>query len=804
MKRLLLLPVAIIIHKMKRTLLRLAYCLLFTACCLLPTASVKANNADTIHVSHYNISIDTINYTAHTLRGVTELTVHSKVNGLGTVKLDLDTLVVDSIIAQAASLSFTHLNRMALLITLPAVMNTSDSIVMKVYYHGTPVTDPGGFGGFYFNGNYAYNIGVALYQQPHNFGKTWFPCVDEFTDRATYEFHITTPSTYKAFCNGTLQDSTVNANGTLTWNWHFNQTMPTYLAGISAAPFYTLRRTYQGIPVQMAIMPADSNKTINFFNKLDTVLAGYLDRYGTYPFDKVGYSFVPFNAGGMEHSSCIHMGTAFVTVTLQYEYIAYHELSHMWFGDKVTCKTAEDMWLNEGWALFNENYYKTWTSANGAAVRDSQLHALHKKVVQVTHVQDNGYYALNNVPQVHTYGNTVYEKGGVVANKIRRFMGENLFFSSVRDYLNNRAWQSVTSDDLRSELQNSSGINMVDFFNTCVATPGFPHVSVDSFTVVPNGGNYDVTVYTRERQKGNSQTFALQVDLTFADAVTDTTVEVTVNAPTNSFTVTLPFIPSWISADRYEKLPSATLAYERTVSNNATYTFPDVNASVQVIDTGSAAGSVIRIEHNYVRPTGNNPAGIRISDYRYYKVDGLFNSGLYAKGTFNYDGSVSLSNGYLDNTLIAGSATEDSLVILYRANPGENWQVVNGYAINFQVSHTDKRGLITVDTLKRGEYVLGVRDYTVNIPDLVYEGNNLRVSPNPSDGVVRIAFLLNGYKGTIEISDARGRKVYSTDVFSHQEMIDWDSYKVGPGLYLIRLIDNGELTGHQKVVIRRK
>jgi hypothetical protein len=782
---------------MKRTLLAVLF-LLFLC------AKSNANNADTVHVSHYSISIDTINMTAHTLRASAELTVHAKVNGLTNLRLNLLALLADSVISQSSSLSFTD-NDTILNISLPATMNVGDSIVLRVYYHGTPVTDPGGFGGFYFSGTYAYNIGVALNTQPHNFGKVWFPCVDEFTDRATYDFHINTPPGYKAFCNGTLQDSTVNGNGTLTWNWQINQTIPTYLACVATAPFYTMRRTYQGIPVQFAIMSADSNKTITYFQHFDSVLVNYIRNYGAYPFDKIGYSMVPFNAGGMEHATSIHIGTAFVTSTLTYEYIAYHELSHMWFGDKVTCDKAEEMWLNEGFAAYNENAYKAYIPSAGPAVYDSLIHALHKKVVQYVHIQDAGYYAVNNVPQAYTYAHTVYDKGAVVVSKLRRFMGDSLFHAGIRAYLNNRAWTSVNSFDLRDELQNATGINMTDYFNTIVATPGFPQVSVDSFVTTPNGGNYDVTVYTRQRQKGNSITFTLPVDFTFSDLSHDSTVQFTVNATSNSFTVTLPYSPTWVSADRYGKLCSATLAYERTITNNGTYTYPDVNASIQVIDSGSAP-SLIRIEHNYVKPDDfiSNPGGVRISDYRYYKVDGSFSNGLHANATFNYDGNTGAANGYLDNALIAGSATEDSLLIYYRPGPGYNWQLVNGYSINFQVSHIDKRGLITVDTLKRGEYVLGVRDYTVNIPNLEYVGNNLKVAPNPSDRVVHIAFLLNGYKGRIEVANAQGKQVYSTEVFSHQEMIDWDSYKVSSGIYFIRLIDNGKVTGLRKVVIRKK
>jgi hypothetical protein len=779
---------------MKSTLLAACFLLLFGS-------ASRANTSDTIHVSHYSISIDTINLSNQSFRAVTALTVHPLMLGVQTISLGLRELVPDSVVMQSA-LPFFY-DDTTLTIMLPFQIPMGDSVTLKVYYHGTPVTD-GGWGGFYFSGNYAYNIGVALNSSPHNFGKAWFPCVDEFTDRSTYEFHITTPSNFKAFCNGTLQDSTVNINGTLTWNWYINQTIPTYLASVAVAPFYTMYRNYQGIPVQYGVMPADSVKTNIYFQHMDTVLANFIRNYGAYPFDKVGYVMVPFNGGAMENPTSIHLGSAFVTSTLTYEYIAYHELSHIWFGDKVTCDKAEEMWLNEGWATYNENAFKQYI--NGQAVYDSIVHAKHRRVVQFSHVQDNGYYALNNVPQNYTYGYTVYEKGGVAASKIRRYMGDSLFHVGVRAYLNNRAWSAVNSNDLRDELQSATGIPMTDYFNTIVNTPGFPQVSVDSFTVVPNGGNYDVTVYTRQKQKGNSQMFALPVDFTFSDASNSTTFEYTVNATTNSFTITIPFIPTWVAADRNRKLCSATIAYERRISNNATYTYPDVNASVQVLDTGSS-GSVIRIEHNYVKPDDfiNNPGGVRLSDYRYYKVDGLFCNGLHAKGTFNYDGGTASNNGYLDNTLINGSATEDSLLIFYRANSGQNWQLVNGYSINFQVSHTDKRGLITVDTLKRGEYVLAVRDFTTNFPGM-YElaGKKLKVSPNPADGLVHIAFQLNSYKGLIEVTDVTGKKVYSTEVFSHQDMIDWDTYKVGSGVYFVQLIDGDKVTGQKKVVVKKR
>src|SRR6202007_867109 len=113
-------------------------------------------------------------------------------------------------------------------LTLPTLspINIGDTIIAKVYYYGKPKQDASAWGGFYFAGSYAFNLGVGFASVPHNLGKVWYPCVDDFTDKATYEFYINTSSTYKAFCNGELISETLNANGTKTWYWKIDNPIP--------------------------------------------------------------------------------------------------------------------------------------------------------------------------------------------------------------------------------------------------------------------------------------------------------------------------------------------------------------------------------------------------------------------------------------------------------------------------------------------------------------------------------------------------------------------------------------------------
>jgi hypothetical protein len=762
----------------------------------------SATVTDTIHVSHYNISIDTINYPAFEIKGMTELTVHAKVNNVNNISLGLYLLIVDSVTSGGSQLAYSY-DDTTIFIVPTTVMNANDTVVLQVYYHGHPSTDAS-WGGFYFSGQYAYNIGVGFDVNPHTFGKAWFPSLDEFTDRSTYEFHVTTRMTHKAFCNGVLNSSVVNTDSTITWNWTLNQTIPAYLAAIAVAPFYTIHRNYQGIPVELAVMPGDSVNTLNTFVHLDSAILNDVNGWGPYPWDKVGYVMVPFGSGAMEHATSIHTGKTFINGSTSFEAtIVAHELSHMWFGDLVTCRTEQDMWLNEGWATYNENYFREFIY--GSQSYEANRLLLHRQVLMYASIRDGGYLALNSVPHNSTYGYTVYQKGGSVVHSIRRFMGDSLFFPAVQAYLTNHAYSDVSSDDLRDELATSSGIPMTDYFSTMIGMQGFPHVSIDSITVLPNGGNYDVSVYTRERMKGNNQPFILPVEINFTNAGYDTTIQVTANSFNNSFTFTLPFEPTWVGTDRADKLTDATLDYTQQVIATGVYNFPETYCIIDVSNAGNDT-SQVRIINNLVTPDPFlvNTDFVRLSDFHYYKVEGIFAPGFLAKGSFGYDGTVNFVSGYLDNTLLTNGAREDSLLIYYRPHAGMNWELVIGYSINFNGTHLDKKGWVVVDTLKQGEYIFGVRDINTGTPSLGNSFKQLSVSPNPATDRCSISFHVPPYKNSVvTVSDMKGNIVFQTPVFSYQDKIDWDLYNTLNGAYVVNLITENKIIASEKVVVNK-
>ena len=756
--------------------------------------------SDTIHIAHYAIHIDTLNFLAKTIKAHTAIKVIAKLNNVNNISLSLLKLTVDSIVSNNQQLSFAY-NDTVLAITPNSIMNINDSLELTVFYRGAPKQDASGWGGFYFSGNYAFNLGVGFDADPHTFGRVWFPCIDEFTDRATYEFHITTAAMSKAFCNGELQSQTSNANGTVTWNWFLNKTIPTYLACIAVAPYYTLQQNINGIPVEIALMPTDTANALLTFQHLPQVLTAFENAWGPYPFNKVGYSMVPFNSGAMEHASQITIGSAYINGSLSYETLWAHELAHMWWGDKVTCETAGDMWLNEGWASYNEAFLKQ--SIYGVTAYKDWIRNNHRKVLQFAHITDGSYLSLINIPHAYTYGFTVYNKGADVTHTLRCYLQDSAFFAACKYHLNQRAFNSSNSFQFRDNLTASSGINMNRFFDDWVFTEGFPHFSIDSVTYVPAALNH-YYIHVRQRSKGNNHLYQMPIEISLNDGIIDTTFTFIMDSVTQTFHCAVVFNPTWFAIDRGEKISDAISDIEKEITVTGNVPMPETNVKLVVQNLGGF-NPTVRVENNWVAPDDwkqSNP-GVRLSDYHYWKIDGLWDNQFLSKAEFVYNGSNSSSAGYIDNTLI--TTTEDSLVIVWRATTAGDWQIINNVSVNFVGSHTDKVGTITIDTLRRGEYTLGMRDYTVSINDLVEnEKPILKVQPNPVSQNCHIEFDLKGRKNALlQIFDMKGNLINEFKVFAPQTFINWDVVEIQNGNYLAKLCIDNQVYVSTKFVIMK-
>ncbi len=764
-----------------------------------PQTLASNMRSDTVDILNYTISLNITDFTGDVIRGNTQLKFTPKMNGVNTLNLDLLMLTIDSIKSGTSLLTYNY-NDTLLKVNLPATYNISDTSAVTVYYHGVPQGDASGWGGFYFQSGYAYNLGVGFAALPHNYGRVWYPCFDNFVERSTFEFNITTNGGKIAYCNGYLASDTTNAGGDRTRKWIMDKTIPSYLASVTVAAYAQINQTYNGIsgplPIIIAAVATDTAAVKSSFLNLPVALSMLEGHFGAYVWNRVGYCMVPFNSGAMEHATNISYPKATATGTLAYQNLYAHELSHHWFGDLVTCRTAEDMWLNEGWAHYCE--YLFYEALNGYSSYLTAVRNNHEDVIQFTHNKEGGYLTLSNIPQTYTYGDHVYNKGADVAHTMRGYMGDSLFFYSVKTYLANNHYKDASSFDFMNGLTAASGMNMSDFFNDWVFHPGYPHFSIDSTVATPSGSNYNVTVYVKQKLTGAPAYFTnVPLEVTFKAADwTEQTKNIVMSGANMSFNFTIPFNPVFTAVDMSEKISHAVAPEMHTLKIVGT-AVAFGNAKMTITPTVMPDSAFVRVEHNFTAPDAfhNCCMPYRLSPNHYWKVDGVVPAGFKAKAVINYDGRTTAFSGtlWLDNLL--NIVNEDSVVLMYRRNAADDWHEYPYYTKNEQGSATDKHGIFTIDTLQLGEYVTAVIDHLTtgiaNHPAVAADQKTISVFPNPSKNNLTVDLAdvkkeLNG-NAFIVITDLNGKTMLNEKLTYQQETYKVNTSNYNNGIYFVTI-----------------
>ncbi len=766
----------------------------------------KSSFADSIDILNYTINLNITDFTNKIIKGNTEVKVKSKFNGINKMRLDLLKMIVDSVEIGGANLSFQY-NDTLLKINLPLVLNANDSTLIKVYYHGKPQIDGTGWGGFYFESGYAYNLGVGFGANPHVYGRVWFPCIDNFTDRATYEFNIETNNGKVAICNGYLVSDVLDGQGNRMRKWKMDQPIPTYLACVAIGNYTPVIYNFQGknktYPVQLSAVAADTVNVKKSFANLNLALSTFENSFGPYEWNKVGYSFVPFNSGAMEHATNITFPRSFADGTLGFQSIMAHELSHHWFGDLITCSTAEDMWINEGWASYCESIFTEQFS--GYANYLAEIRSLHESNLQFN-IPKEGALSLNNIPHEFTYGDHVYKRGAEVAHSLRGYMGDSLFFASVKSFLSKNKYQAVSSVDLMGGLSQESGKNLSYFFEAFVFNPGWAQFSIDSFQSVFLNGKYQVRVYVKQRLN-HAPSYFLNVPLTLTfknSNFLEYTSSIMASGANDFFEVTVPFKPQMVGINMDEKIALATAPEYRMIKNTGSYTLSNAKFTLQVNQMTDSA--FVSVEHHYASPDAIKASNsiYTISPNHYWKVDGILPTNFQAKGTVPYNGRTNTFSGndWLDNELI--NTTEDKVFLLYRKSAKEDWYLFPYQTRNVQGNGNDRRGIISIDSLWLGEYAMAVQKPNTGLFNNHLNEKSFELYPNPSADFVNIDLKNSGFlmtdKLTVKIKDLNGRIIKSEKLKSKQGLNVLSTIGLTAGAYLISIESNSVIVADKKMI----
>ena len=757
--------------------------------------------SDTIDVLKYTINLDITDFTNKKISGNTIIRFAPKINGQNKLRLDLLKLVIDSIKQNSVVITYNY-NDTLLKVNLVASLNTTDTSEVTVYYHGVPQGDPSGWGGFSFSGNYAYNLGVGFGAKPHNYGRVWFPCFDNFVEKSKYEFNIITDTTKRAYCNGALVSDTKLGNKR-TRQWILNKEIPSYLASVAVADYtqvnWSVNAANGTLPIVLAARASDTVALKNGFIHLPNAILGYENYYGPYVWNRVGYCLVPFNSGAMEHATNIAYPVAATSIAYESQLMA-HELSHHWWGDLMTCETQEDMWLNEGMASYSERLFLEWTYNYAKYLAEVKL--FHDDLIKYVHFKEKGFRAISGVPFEYTYGDHVYKKGADVAHTLRSYMGDVPFFNGLKYVLQQKAYKSMNSIEFRNLLQTSSGQNLTAFFDNWVLNGGWPHFSIDSVKTTGTSSPYTSTVYIKQKLHGAPTLYTnVPLEITFMNSVWSKEIKtISMSGSTQFFTVQTNSLPAYAGINVGSKISDAISSEYKTIKTVANVAYSLGKITLQVSNKGIDS-SYIRVEHNLAKADAfkNNTHNFRLNTQHYWKIDGIISSGFLSKIKFNYDGNKNTSGiSYLDTCLT--TINGDSLILLYRKNAADDWKEVSNYS---KFKSGTKTGFVTADTFKLGEYVFanGKSSVIIGLNEKNKTKAEMIIFPNPAS--TELTINLQNFKLTssnsIDIIDMQGKLVKHIQNISSENNINISD--LAKAHYVINFTDKNKIIASQSIIV---
>lgn len=693
--------------------------------------------SDTFDILHYDINIDVTNYDAAFIQAATTVRYTALMEAQQFIRFELWDLEVDSVTAGGIVLEHSYDGEVLRVdFVAPPVPGEVDSLT--VHYHGQPRRDPQ-WGGFYFESGYIYNLGIGLSTIPPNFGKVWYPCFDSFVERATYTYHVKSANGMKAHGQGAYLGEVQLGGDTVVRSFHMAQPIPTYLSAIAVSNYVDSNYVHSGafaeIPVRLTATPGKLAGMAQKMVDVGAAIDACEHWYGPYGWGRVGY--VLTTDGALEIPTNIAFPDFMPTQTqAQNRRLLTHELGHSWWGDMVTPRTQQDMWLKEGPAEYSAHLVEEWIGGEEAfvnTVKDNQLY-----VLQRAHMQDGGFQPLSPMPDPYIYGLTTYYKGASVMHNLRGYMGDTLFSQAMHDIQAAHAYQTLDAIGFRDALEASSGLDLGPFFTDQVFAPGFSVFVVQHFAATQASGHWQVQLGLKQKLRG-ATVFHEQVplDLTLVGAQGQRQeYRITVGGEYDSAELACGFEPVMAVLNGHNRLNQARMDLERPLLPGVAVPVvqPRVNfrlQTVQVPDTG-----LLRIEHIWAAPESDQlGTGIaEISGTNYWIVDGYWPDSSVLKARVAY---AALDPASLDHELLG--VNEAGVMLLYRPNATTAWEVYPDQTVNAGVL-VNGSGNIDINVLRKGQYAFGKGIFT-QVAEHAGQGGQLQLWPVPTGDVLNIGGL---------------------------------------------------------------
>jgi len=405
---------------------------------------------------------------------------------LNQITFDLaDNMTVTQVMQRNDVLSFTQNSDDELVITLPQTQNQGVLDSLTVTYSGNPISS--GFGSFEQT---THNGDPIIWTLSEPYGaKAWWPCKQDLNDKIDeVDVIITTPQfnpsneEYVAVSNGLEQSQEVNGSFKTTHYKH-QYPIPAYLIAIAVTNYEIYSHTVpnNGNPFDIVnyVFPEDLTNAQNSTGVTVDIMNLFTNLFEEYPFAAEKYGHAQFGwGGGMEHTTVSFMGN------FSRNLIA-HELAHQWFGNKITCGSWKDIWLNEGFATYlsglviedfdGQTPFKNW--------KQQRINSITSQPNGAVYLSDQDTTSVSRIFS----GRLSYNKGAMVLHMLRKKIGDTNFYQGLQDYLNDpdHAFDYAKTEDFIPIMEAASGESLTEFFDDWLFNQGYPSYNIEWNQTVP-------------------------------------------------------------------------------------------------------------------------------------------------------------------------------------------------------------------------------------------------------------------------------------------------------------------------------
>lgn len=426
----------------------------------------KKRSGQAYDITYHNIKLNIDPAVRNIFGSVTSKLVALDDN-FSTFSFDLeDAMTVDSVVWNNTILTFSHTNDEVLIAVPNQTINSE--IEVELFYHGNPTINAQKAFSYDFqkDGPIAWTL-----SQPYG-AYGWWPCKQQLADKIdSLDLEITIPTGNKAAGNGLLLKVDTLADNKVVYHWKHRYPIATYLVAVAVTNYYEEShyiKLSNGDSVLHVdyLYPAYKPAADTLRWAIDGQMRLFDSLFGTYPYITEKHGHAQFGrGGGMEHQTMSFMSD------LGFDLMA-HELAHQWFGDKITCGSWRDLWLNEGFATYINGLAREFLIS-----RDYFTEFLTTSRDRSISQPDGSVYAYDttNVAELFS-GNIRYRKGAMVLHMLRWEVGDSAFFAGMRNYADDPdlCYAFANTPDFQYYMEQASGMDLTDFFNRWVYAEGFP------------------------------------------------------------------------------------------------------------------------------------------------------------------------------------------------------------------------------------------------------------------------------------------------------------------------------------------